>query len=100
MIDAWGGWNLLQSLLDLLRSIAQKHQVSIANIAIRDVLDQPTVAGAIVGARLSIREHLQDNSRVFNLRLDANDRSAIASVLAKSHNLFEEIGDCGAEDRR
>lgn len=67
MIDAWGGWQLFQELLTTLKSIADKHQVSIANIAVRYILDKPTVAGVIVGARLGISEHLQDNARVFNI---------------------------------
>ncbi|MBD2091192.1 aldo/keto reductase [Microcoleus sp. FACHB-1515] len=99
MIDAWGDWNLLQSLLNVLHSIAQKHQVSIANVAIRWVLDQPAVAGAIVGARLSIAEHLRDNARVFDLQLDEADRAEIEVVLGKSRDLFAAIGDCGDEYR-
>jgi aryl-alcohol dehydrogenase-like predicted oxidoreductase len=100
MVDAWGGWNLFQSLLSALNAIAQKHQVSLANVAVRYVLDQPTVAGAIVGARLSITQHLQDNARIFELQLDESDRAQIDSVLGKSRDLFELIGDCGDEYRR
>jgi aryl-alcohol dehydrogenase-like predicted oxidoreductase len=33
MIDARGGWNLFQDLLSTLTRIAQKHNVSIANVA-------------------------------------------------------------------
>src|SRR6478672_1331606 len=33
MIDAWGGWDLFQKLLSTLKSIAQKYNVSIANVA-------------------------------------------------------------------
>jgi aryl-alcohol dehydrogenase-like predicted oxidoreductase len=100
MIDAWGGWKLLQTLLQTLQTIAQKHQVSIANVAVRSILDQPTVAGVIVGARLGIAEHLADNAQVFNLQLDAGDRQQIADVLSQSRNLLERIGDCGDEYRR
>jgi len=100
MVDAWGDWNLFQSLLSTLQSIAQKHNVSIANVAVRDVLDQPAVAGAIVGARLSIAEHISDNARVFDLQLDPADRAQIDAVLAKSRDLFQLIGDCGDEYRR
>jgi aryl-alcohol dehydrogenase-like predicted oxidoreductase len=100
MIDAWGGWKLLQTLLQALQAIAQKHKVSIANVAVRSILDQPTVAGVIVGARLGIAEHLADNAQVFNLQLDAGDRQQIADVLSQSRNLLERIGDCGDEYRR
>jgi aryl-alcohol dehydrogenase-like predicted oxidoreductase len=73
--------------------------VSIANVACRYILDRPAVAGVIVGARLGIAEHRQDNARVFGLKLDGEDRQRIEAVTAKSRNLFELIGDCGDEYR-
>ncbi|MFB2768608.1 aldo/keto reductase [Pelatocladus sp. BLCC-F211] len=39
MIDAWGGWKLFQELLLTLKQIADKHQVSISNVAVRYILD-------------------------------------------------------------
>ena len=50
MIDAWGGWPLFQELLAVLKNIADKHRVGIANVGMRYVLDRPAVAGVIVGA--------------------------------------------------
>ena len=99
MIDAWGGWNLFQELLAALEPIADKHRVGIANVGIRYVLDQPAVAGVIVGARLGIAQHIADNARVFEFALDADDRAAIETVLAKSRDLMQVIGDCGDEYR-
>ena len=100
MIDSWGGWDLFQELLQILKTIADKHGVSLANVAVRAILDRPAVAGVIVGARLSLAEHLADNSGVFGLRLDEGDRSAIEGVLSQSRDLFRLIGDCGDEYRR
>jgi aryl-alcohol dehydrogenase-like predicted oxidoreductase len=100
MIDVWGGWELFQSLLSALQLIAQKHGVSIANIAVRYILDQPAVAGVIVGARLGVSDHLQDNARVFHLTLDEGDRTQIETVLRQSRDLYQLIGDCGDEYRR
>ena len=100
MIDAWGGWSLFQQLLSTLRDIANKHEASIANIAVRYVLDRPAVAGVIVGARLGVAEHIADNARVFDITLDANDMQAIEAVLAESRDLYRIIGDCGDEYRR
>ncbi|MGA9316602.1 MAG: aldo/keto reductase, partial [Nitrososphaeraceae archaeon] len=40
MIEAWGGWNLFQELLSNLKTISQKHKVSIANVATRYILDR------------------------------------------------------------
>jgi len=99
MIDIWGGWALFQELLSALKGIAAKHQVSIANIGVRYVLDQPAVAGVIVGARLGVAQHISDNTRVFGFTLDADDLAAIEPVLAKSRDLIELIGDCGDEYR-
>jgi aryl-alcohol dehydrogenase-like predicted oxidoreductase len=100
MIDAWGGWNLFQELLSTLKLIAQKHGVSISNVAVRYLLEQPLVAGAIVGARLGVSKHLEDNAKVFSFTLDAEDHNQIIAVLTRSQNLYQLIGDCGDEYRR
>ncbi len=99
MIDAWGGWNLFQELLLTLKKIAKKHDVSIANVATNYILAKPVIAGVIIGVRLGIVEHRNDNTQVFNFNLDMSDRDAIDAVCAKANNLFETIGDCGDEYR-
>ena len=99
MIDAWGGWALFQELLAVLKAIAEKHEVSIGNVGVRYILDRPAVAGVIVGARLGVSQHIEDNTRVFNLTLDAGDRQRIEAVLARSRDLMTVIGDCGDEYR-
>jgi aryl-alcohol dehydrogenase-like predicted oxidoreductase len=99
MIDAWGGWELFQELLTTLKAIADKHGVSIANVATRYILDKPAVAGVIIGVRLGIANHRDDNARVFEFRLDKDDNGRIEDVYKKSNNLFETIGDCGDEYR-
>jgi len=100
MIDAWGGWELFQELLRVLQQIADKHGVSIANVAVRYILDRPTVAGVIVGVRLGVADHHTDNARVFDFSLTAEDHEDIQSVLVQSHDLYHLIGDCGDEYRR
>ena len=99
MIDAWGGWNLFQELLSTLKRIAQKHNVSIANVATRYILDKSAVAGVIIGVRLGIADHINNNAQVFNFSLDRSDYDDIDAVCIKSNNLFEAIGDCGDEYR-
>jgi aryl-alcohol dehydrogenase-like predicted oxidoreductase len=99
MIDAWGGWQLFQELLSILKGIAQHHGVSIENVATRYILDKPAVAGVIIGARLGIADHRDDNARVFGFRLDKDDNGSIEEVCKKSNDLFEMIGDCGDEYR-
>jgi aryl-alcohol dehydrogenase-like predicted oxidoreductase len=99
MIDSWGSWELFQELLSTLHQIAQKHSVSIANVATRYILDRPAVAGVIIGVRLGIADHRDDNARVFNFRMDKEDANSIEEVCRKSNDLFETIGDCGDEYR-
>ncbi len=99
MIDAWGGWPLFQELLAVLKPIADKHGVGIANVGVRYVLDRPAVAGVIVGARLGVAQHRAENARTFGFALDPGDRARIEQVLAKSRDLMQLIGDCGDEYR-
>jgi aryl-alcohol dehydrogenase-like predicted oxidoreductase len=99
MIDAWGGWNLFQELLSTLKRIAQKYNVSIANVATRYILDKSAVAGVIIGARLGIVDHRDDNTQVFNFSLVKSDYDDIDTTSTKSNNLFDTIGDCGDEYR-
>jgi aryl-alcohol dehydrogenase-like predicted oxidoreductase len=99
MIDEWGGWDLFQQLLSALDTIAKKHGVGIANVAARYILDRPAVAGVIIGARLGIADHRDDNARVFGFRLDGDDLASIEDVCRKSNDLYETIGDCGDEYR-
>jgi aryl-alcohol dehydrogenase-like predicted oxidoreductase len=100
MVEAWGGWGLFQELLSALKDIADRHGVSIANIAVRYILDRPAVGGVIVGTRLGVAEHRQDNARSFNVSLDGEDQAQIEAALIRSRDLFQLIGDCGDEYRR
>jgi aryl-alcohol dehydrogenase-like predicted oxidoreductase len=99
MIDAWGGWALFQELLSVLQHIAQKHQVTIANVATRYILDKPFVAGIIAGARLGLHDHFDENAQSFAFTLDEGDMAQIHAVTDKSRDLYRIIGDCGDEYR-
>lgn len=99
MIDAWGGWSLFQELLQILSKIAKKYDSSIANISTKFILDKPIVAGVIIGSRLGLSEHRQDNAQVFDIVLENDDLAMIRSVTSKSNDLFGLIGDCGDEYR-
>jgi len=80
VIDDCGGWSAFQLLLQIVKSIAERHRTSIAAVATRWVLDQPGVAAAIVGARYA--DHLNDTLAVFSLRLTDADRASLAPWLA------------------
>lgn len=100
MIDSWGGWGLFQELLTAVKAVADKYQVSIANVAVRYILDRPAVAGVIVGARLGVAQHIADNARVFSFKLDEQDYQQLNAVLNRARDLYQIIGDCGDEYRR
>ncbi|WP_420461628.1 aldo/keto reductase [Candidatus Palauibacter sp.] len=96
-VEAAGGWDRLHPLLAAIRAVAERHGVSMANVASRAVLDRPAVAGVIIGARLGLSEHIADNLRLASLRLDADDRDVLAAAGAA---LDPIPGDCGDEYRR
>ena len=100
VVDAWGGWELFQELLITLKGIADRQRVSIADVAIRYILDRPAVAGVIVGVRLGVADHRDDNAKVFDLGLDPEDLDKLETVLSRSRDLYSIIGDCGDEYRR
>lgn len=82
IIDEFGGWDLFQDLLRTLSSIARDHDVGLGAVAICWVLDQPQVAGVIVGARHA--RHLDDIRAACALALTDDDRAAIAAVHARA----------------
>lgn len=96
-MQAAGGWDALQRVLSVTSQIAQKHGVSMANVACRYILDYPAVAAVIIGARLGERAHIDDNARLATLRFDDDDRAALRDVLA---TLTPIPGDCGDEYRK
>jgi aryl-alcohol dehydrogenase-like predicted oxidoreductase/enamine deaminase RidA (YjgF/YER057c/UK114 family) len=92
-----GGWEALQRVLAVAERVAARHRVSIANVACRYILDQPAVAGVIIGARLGERDHIADNLRLFEVNLTAEDRAELLDALS---TLDQSPGDCGDEYRR
>jgi aryl-alcohol dehydrogenase-like predicted oxidoreductase/enamine deaminase RidA (YjgF/YER057c/UK114 family) len=96
-IDVAGGWEKFQQLLTVLNSVADKHGVSIATVSSRYMLDQPAVAGIILGARLGHGEHLAENLATFKLALEEVDRQAIALAASELQTI---PGGCGDEYRK
>ncbi|MDO6473485.1 aldo/keto reductase [Maribacter sp. 1_MG-2023] len=96
-IDAAGGWEPYQNLLQTVKKIADKHNASIANIASRFILEGDAVASVIVGARLGESEHIKDNRKMLDITLDADDINAIKKA---QHQLTLIPGDCGDEYRK
>jgi len=99
MVDAWGDWELFQKLLNALHQIAKTHDSTIANVATRFILDKPQVAATIIGARLGISQHIQQNLKTFSLKLTLDDHKIIQEISSQANDLYETIGDCGSEYR-
>ncbi|KAG9242917.1 aldo/keto reductase-like protein [Calycina marina] len=101
MITVWGGWTLVQTLLTALSLISKKYNVSISNVATRWVLDHEYVGAVIIGGRMGISEHVDENVEVFSFKLDEEDKKTIQEVLDQSRakDVFEAMGDCGGEYR-
>ena len=95
-IEAIGGWVALQRLLAALAEVAQRHSVSIANVATRWVLEHPAVAAVIVGARPGERQHWKTNLQMFSFTLDETDMGLIDQALEGTEPV---PGDCGSEYR-
>ncbi len=79
IINEFGGWSRFQSLLAVLRTIAQKHSTDIATVATRAILDRPAVAAAIVGAINTA--HLPSHRQMGALTLDSADYALLTRVL-------------------
>ena len=96
-IDVAGGWDVFQELLGVAKGIADKHGVSLSNVASRWVLEHDCVAATIIGARITEAEHRASNLNVFSFALDADDKAALEAVFAK---MTPVPGDCGDEYRK
>jgi aryl-alcohol dehydrogenase-like predicted oxidoreductase/enamine deaminase RidA (YjgF/YER057c/UK114 family) len=96
-VQTAGGWERFQSLLRALDSVARRLGVSVANVACRWVLEQPSVGGVIIGARLGRSEHIADNRRLLDFELDA---AALAELEEALGSLEPIPGDSGDEYRK
>ncbi|MDO4197646.1 MAG: aldo/keto reductase [Erysipelotrichaceae bacterium] len=72
-------WDGLQKLLVLLKDIADKHGVRIANVATQYILRQKSVGAVMVGTRNS--KHISSNIDTLNFDMDEEDMSKIREFL-------------------
>ncbi|MBX7119835.1 MAG: aldo/keto reductase [Gemmatimonadaceae bacterium] len=79
IIEEWGGWDALQSLLRALHAVAARHATTIGAVAVRWTLDQPGVGAVIVGARNL--HHLAPTRAALGLALTAADRAELEAAL-------------------
>lgn len=82
IIDEFGGYNLFQKALRVLRSIADKYKVGIAEVATKYILQKDLVAGAIIGARNL--KHLEKLQQISGFNLDEKDLQLLQNIIAQS----------------
>ena len=82
IIDEFGGWELFQELLLVLKKIAIAHQSDIATISSAYTLSRKGVTAVIVGARNI--NHLQNNLSIPEIRFSEEELKAIDEVLVRS----------------
>lgn len=75
IIEEFGGWDFFQNTLTVLKSIADKYEVGIAEVAARWVLQRPMVAGVIVGARNA--KHLHKLKKLASFSLEEQELKSI-----------------------
>ena len=81
IIEEYGDWTFFQTTLQILRSIADKYAVGIAEIAARFVLQTQLVGGIIIGARN--QNHLEKLKRLSTFTLEEEDLNAIQLLVSK-----------------
>lgn len=96
-IDAAGGWHVFQNLLSALKKVADRNNTSVPNIASRYMLEQPAVAGVIIGARIGTREHIEENKKLLTFSLDDESKKMLRSAMDQMTRI---PGDCGDEYRK
>ena len=89
IIEDFGGWALFQELLVALRGIGARLGVGAGEVALRWTLDQPGIAGCIVGATST--RHLARNQKVFDIQLSDADRALLAAICDRRTG---PLGDC------
>ena len=58
LIQAVGGWDAVQHVLECVAGVARRRKASVANVVCRYMLDLPAVGAVIVGTRLAKKNHI------------------------------------------
>ena len=91
IIDEIGGFDQFQCLLKTLKSIADEHDVKIAEVAAQYVLQQEGVSAVIIGARNA--RHLQRLQKMAGLTLDKAEIGQIQSVINQGKAVPGDVYD-------
>ena len=72
-------FDLFQKLMTVLKGIADKYDVRIAEVAARYILQKPAVAGVIIGARNA--RHLERIKKINSFTLNKGDLQKIRTIV-------------------
>ena len=91
VINQRGGWDWFQSLLQVLREVADAHGngIGIAEVASRWVLQRPAVAAIIVGARNA--SHVEQHKKIFSFELSGGDLEKIDGVMREGKRPTSDV---------
>lgn len=78
LVEDFGGWTLLQDLLDALRQVANRHGVEPETVAARYVLERDQVAALVLGEEISVTQM----NRLLTFSLDDEDYALLTRILA------------------
>ncbi len=91
IMEEIGGWGALQRLLSVANRVAVKYGASVASVATRFILEQPSVAGCVVG--MTRPAHLPGALATCALRLSSDDhaelRQACTGVASPPGDVFQ-----------
>ncbi len=91
MIEEIGGWSAFQQLLAVANDVATGLSVGVASVATRFVLDQPVVAGCVLG--MTRDSHLDDALATCRLKLSDTDRDLLRAALESVHPPIGDVYD-------
>lgn len=94
IIEEFGGWDRYQELLRAMAVIAKRREATLAQVALRYVLDRPGSPSVILG--VSRAERMTEALGALDLRLDERDRSELRELLGPERG---PGGDCFGLER-
>ena len=80
-IDAIGGWDVFQSVLERLCDLASSLNVSVSQLVSAYVLEQPMVASIILGAHNT--KHLESSLAILDIKLSKDNIEKINAIISE-----------------
>ncbi|WP_202803706.1 aldo/keto reductase [Spirulina subsalsa] len=96
MIAKHGGWSAVQELLQTMAEVAQKNQLTIAQVALNWLNQQPGI-GAILLGLTENRQQIKTDLEALKMSLDPID---IQKLSKRSQELFQQVGDIYSYERQ